>query len=295
VVRAFDATIPQVLVRSEKVPLKNKVLDVPRLLRATNVVELNGEVSSRLQHLPNGNYVYSIDTEKRLVLVPRALNHGSVNLDAPDATFVGSHEGIVKFLRSIYQTEPQFLPAGEITVRNGRVMMVSNGAGTYRGGSDHLAYAVGQLESHGLAIDARTERRDFSLKKYPDPHGLAPGQARAEIEATRDPGFASLQKTFRSVMKKIDEHFPGQFDFVVAAMAVKDRERQGRLLHAASLISSWQSPQEGEAFVIRSAVRALGQQSIGRASEAQLGQAGEAEVRALLKEVETFVDSRPAR
>jgi hypothetical protein len=289
----LQQALPTVLVRSETIPLEKKVLDVGRLLRATNVVELNGNVSHRLVHLSNGNYVYAIDSEKHLVLMPRALDPGPVDLNAPETSFIGSHEGITRFLRAVYRTEPQFLAAGEITVRNGRVMMVSNGAGSYRGQTEHLNYAVHELKEHGLAINKRTEQRDFSVKKYSDPHGLAPGQSMAEVEASRDPGFSSLQRAVRAVMKKVDERFPGQTDFVRAAISVQDREAQGQLLEAAGVISSWDSPAESEAFVIRSAIQTFGRRDAPKARSEDVRAVGEAHLRGLLKSLEDFVDQQP--
>ncbi len=229
---------PPVLLRSEVVPLRFKVLDSSRLSQVAKVIDLNGQVDPRLKNLPAGNYVYAIDSKRRLVILPRAIDPGPVDINSLSATFIGSHEGIVQMLKAVDGKGPKLIAAGEITIRDDRVRMVSNGAGSYRGFTDHLNYAATEFKAHGLAINERTELRDHSVKPFADPHGLADGQARAVIEAARDPGFAVLQSAFRVILKRVDEKFPGQMDFIRAAIAVKETSRQERLLQAAGMVSS---------------------------------------------------------
>ena len=95
-------------------------------------------------------------------------------------------------------------------------------------------------------------------RHIPDPHKLAQGQALADIEASRDPGYPALQKTFTRVMAKVAAKFPGEMDANIAVMEMADKEKQGFTMQALMLFSKWLKPEEGEAFIIRDSLETVG-------------------------------------
>ncbi len=254
---------PTQLIRSEQVPLLNKVLDVDRLRRAVKIVDIGSK--SKIGELQDGTYLYVIDSNRRLAIMDRLVDPGAQNLADPAAQFLGSHEGLVTHLKSTFKEEPSLYAAGEVVVRNGRVLMFSNGAGTYRGTQEHLDYAIREMRNAGVDIDSRTELRNYAKKKYSDPHGTANSQARLALETKRDPTLMSLVLEARSVMRKLDDRFPQPEDIVRAAIAIRDPEKQGEVLQAVGLFAQWQTPQESEFYVIQNASRSMGTEKLRKA------------------------------
>lgn len=260
---ARDINRPTQLARSEQVPLLNKVLDVERLRRHVKVVDIGS--NSKIGDLQDGTYLYVIDGNRRLAIMDRLVDPGAQNLADPAAQFLGSHEGLVTHLKAAFKEEPTLYAAGEVVVRNGRVLMFSNGAGTYRGTQEHLDYAIREMRNAGVEIDSRTELRNYAKKKYSDPHGTANSQARVALETKRDPTLMSLVLEARSVMRKLDDRFPKPEDIVHAAIAIRDPEKQGEVLQAVGLFAQWQTPQESEFYVIQNANRSMGTEKLRKA------------------------------
>lgn len=241
---------PPVL-RYTKQLLEGKILDRKVLAENAKILDLE-KPSNELSDLPEQIYTYAIDQKDRLVVIPRTIDPGDVELAKPDSKVLASHIGIKRMLATPLDSRIRFVAAGEIVVRNGRVFAVSNGAGSFKGGTENLEYALHHLKKFGLKVDERTELRDFAKKKYPSPHGpekkQVAFQARIALEASRDPEFLSVLKEVRRVMI-IMERFPDVGTFVQPAMKhVGSSPDASSLSRGITLWGKWRMAHENEVW-----------------------------------------------
>ncbi len=261
---------PPVLKQAEKFRLSGKLFDVEKLGRAVTVIDVSPGSPAKLPELKEVTYLYVIDKNDRMVLVERFLDPGpSVEITAR-TKILGSHEGLRRFLLSQSSDEVLLVAAGEVVIRNGRVYAVSNGAGTYPGGTDNLNYAIGKLKNAGLKMDERTQVLDHSVNAYPDPHDL---RGQPTIDAIRalntDSKFAALVEQTRRTMKTVDGKFPDSDEFYMSAIkSTEDSEKRNEFYHAATILRHWQNPAENDVWAVHSLYKSIGEEGVRRALRA---------------------------
>src|SRR5206468_2732682 len=111
-----------------------KVMDLQRLSNST--IFLNSGVASyrkSLGNLKDGTYIYVFERSGKGAVLNRTMDPGpGIPLDSAKSQYIGSHAGLAKLFGYMFRHEPEVVAAGEIIVRNGRVMAINNASGTYR-------------------------------------------------------------------------------------------------------------------------------------------------------------------
>ena len=158
--------------------------------------------SNELSTIPDGTYVYLIDSNSRVIYSPQTPLLGAASAE-------GQHLASHRSLAAKYETQLgkalAVRAAGEFHVTNGHVSEVNNRSKTYPGGSVNLDYAVKELEGSGLRVEDRTAKRDYSLgDKTKDRH----------LESERLSMLTALYgntveyKYLNDVYKKLSERYP---------------------------------------------------------------------------------------
>lgn len=229
--------------------IKGKVMDVSRLRTSLRLMkESDKSTANSLSKLEDGIYIYGIDKKGNVGLIPRNLDPGG-SIDE-SSTFIGSHLGLRSAMKDAMGGEIEFVSAGEVVIRNGRTMAVTNGAGSFKNGTEHLEFGVEQLKQRGLKVDGRTEIRDFSNKKnfYEDPHDAVSEQIPREIKVARDPVLRDLHTETSGLVAKVDAKGVATGDqFFERALGLEGVDSTAAY-HAASLYRRWQNPAEGTAY-----------------------------------------------
>lgn len=261
---------PPVLKQAEKFRLSGKLFDVQKLGRVVTVIDVQPGSAATIPDLKETTYLYVIDKNNKMALIERFLDPDPKVQMTARTKILGSHEGLKRFMQSQSTEGVELVAAGEIVIRNGRVYAVSNGAGTYPGGTDNLNYAIGKLKSAGLKMDERTQVLDHSVHSYPDPHDL---RGQPTINAIRalntDPKFAALVEQTRRTMKNIDGKFPDSDEFYLSAFkSTEDSDKRTEFYHAATILRHWQNPSENDVWAVHSLYNSIGEEGVRRALRA---------------------------
>ncbi|MDZ4084823.1 MAG: hypothetical protein U1E10_17910 [Bdellovibrionales bacterium] len=229
--------------------IRGKVMDVSRLRTSLKLLKANDKsAADSLSKLEDGIYIYGIDRKGNVGMIPRNLDPGG-SIDET-STFIGSHLGLRAAMKDAVGGEVDFVSAGEVIVRNGRTMAVTNGAGSFKNGTEHLEFGVEQLKQRGLKVDGRTEIRDFSNKNnfYEDPHDAVSDQIPREIKVARDPVLRDLHKETSGLVARVDAQGVATGDeFFERALGLEGIDSTAAY-HAASVYRRWQNPAEGTAY-----------------------------------------------
>lgn len=262
------APVPSVIERWVDVPLVEKVIELERLKSAVTIISPSSPPSGALRKLEPGTYVYVIDKQGRIAIASRAIDPGPDAIETAGATFLGSHEGLVRMLENptaspgAIAARVEVVSAGEIVIRDGRVMAVSNGSGTYRGSGEHLRYGVGRLHAAGVDIDGRTQFLDYSTGQIPTPHATVPAQVREELKLLRDPKFKNLVQDFRNSITALDRRYPVQSDLARSFMQAPTPENRNLYFRAAMFVAQWQQPLESEVVALHRAIERFGEADV---------------------------------
>jgi hypothetical protein len=256
------SVLPPVISKHELVPLAHKVTDVSRLKKATRILNIHdARDRTKLSALPNGTYVYVMDATGHLAIANRVMDPGVAAMRDPSATFLGSHTGLAALLESELKASLRFVAAGEVVVRSGQVKVISNGSGTYRGGSSNLTYAAEQMQSLGLGVDAKTELRDYSANKYADPHGTIEAQVRDALKLEHDPHLKQIWERTRRVMGELDRNLEDSTAIRKVIMnPATSRTDQALLFKGVQFFANWRQPQEEEGYVVHHYLEAMGEE-----------------------------------
>lgn len=258
---------PSVIKKSERFVLEGKILDVKILGDAAE------KTKALLPDLPDGTYTYVVDTNRELAVIPRSLDPGIQAFPDPltsRGNFLGSHEGLVRYLEAKANAtaegpfiKTELLSAGELVVRNKRVIAVTNGAGTFHNDLSHLEFGAAELKAAGLPISARTEYLDYSTGILMDPHVKAVTQIRTEIAALRNPKFVVLLSDMRKLMLSIDRGFPNKAEFSTDVIAAaKDTSESSLRFKGVMFLAKWEAPLESEIQSLYSALQSSGEEKI---------------------------------
>jgi hypothetical protein len=259
-------TLPTPLVKQEKFRLSGKLFDMQKLKKATTIIDVRIGSAAKLPKLDEKTYLYVIDKNQNLALIERFLDPGADVKITNRTKFLGSHEGLKRLLQTKSSEQVELISAGEIVIRNGRVFSVSNGAGTYKGTTVHLDYGIEKLKQAGLAINDRTEVRDFSKSVFADPHDFDGKGTIEALRALRDPKFASVLQETRRVMKSIDGKFPDDEEFFASAIKTTDDDAVKRDIYEASrLLRYWQNASYAEAWAVYQCYSRSGDEQARRA------------------------------
>ncbi len=111
---------------------------------------------NQLNALPDGNYVFLIDRENRIIW-----SHRTPNREAnPDGLHLATHRALANFYRNIGGTEGEFVGAGECLMLNGKpgspVSILNDKANTFHGNQENLDYSVAILKRAGLPVTEPT-------------------------------------------------------------------------------------------------------------------------------------------
>lgn len=271
----LDLSIPRppALKKSNSVPLKNKVTQIDHLRENVTLLDLGGSKNtSALSGLGDGTYTYVIDSENHLAFMNRTINPGRNIKITEDTPILGSHEGLALFLKDHFKAEPVLLASGEIHVRNGRVLSVSNGSGTYRGDIGNLLYALQELSRAGLKIDGRTFRRDYATGKFVDPHGIVGDpfgsvamQARLDLKFQNDPHLRQILERTRRVFMEFDRRHPSDAEVRRFFLNREESpENRNLLFTGAMFYSQWSSPHDTEGYLLDSLLGHVGEEDFNR-------------------------------
>lgn len=238
---------PSTINETTGTPILRKVLDVSRLKPSLKLLKASkNPTADSLSHLDDGIYIYGIDKKGNTGIIPRNLDPGGPIDES--STFIGSHIGLRTVMKDALGEDVEFVSAGEVIVRNGRTMAVTNGAGSFKNGSEHLEFGVEQLKQRGLKIDGRTEIRDFSKNLYEDPHDAVAIQIPIEIKVFRDPALRDLHSQTASLVTRVDAQGIATGDELFEkALGIQGVDSTAAY-HAFSIYRRWQNPAEGTAY-----------------------------------------------
>ncbi len=258
VVRAVsNAKVPATIQETVGQAIHGKVMDVARLRTSLKLVKGNDKSAAEaFSRLDDGIYIYGVDKNGNAGLIPRNLDPGGSI--GENSTFIGSHLGLRVAMKDALGQEINFVSAGEVIVRNGRTMAVTNGAGSFKNGTEHLEFGVQQLRQRGLKIDGRTEIRDYSKNVYEDPHDIVSTQVPLEIKVQRDPALRSLHQETSGLVAKVDAKGVSTGDELFEKALELDGVDSTAAYHAASLYRRWQNPAEGTAYSLEGIYRHIG-------------------------------------
>ncbi|MFL5815766.1 MAG: hypothetical protein ACJ763_19515 [Bdellovibrionia bacterium] len=261
-----QSKLPPIIEKHELVPLAHKVTDVSRLKKATRILNIHdAKDRTKLSGLADGTYVYVMDTNGHLAISNRVMDPGAAAMRNPDGTFLGSHAGLAALLESEFKAPPQFVAAGEVVVRSGQVKVVSNGSGTYRGAQSNLTYAAEHMQSMGLAVDVKTELRDYSANKYANPHGSVESQVRDALKLEHDPHLKQIWEYTRKVMGELDRNLTDSKPIRKVIMDPSTSPAdQALLFKGVQFFSNWRQPQEEEGYVVHHYLESMGEEQFLR-------------------------------
>lgn len=198
----------------------------------------------RLSNLKDGFYLYLMDSKNQVAIMERAAVREDGRPYSEDG-YIGTHEGLSRVLG-----KTPVYAAGEFSIRDGEVRMVSNGSGTFRGGVENLAYAYETLRLLGLNVKNETITLDYSTQKIADPHGSVKSQVLDEIKIRSNPDLQALRERTRSVMKRIKFLESRQVINQIKQVAQNDSFYKNEMYQAMQFVGQWRAPLEGEATTI---------------------------------------------
>lgn len=261
---------PSILKPRSDVSLAGKIMDLRQLRKYAVRIEPGAEIP---HGLPDQTYAYVVDAAGNIAMMPRVVDPGIKvlpSVDAIDATFIGSHLGLIRILENSPSAQAiagtgKIVSAGEFVVRNGRVLAVSNGSGTLYPKPAHLEYGLQKLKSAGLRVDERTQILDFSSQELLKLHYSVADQARIEIQALRNPKFVKLLARAREVFRNVDQKFPSSSALINTAMnAAKDAAEQSRSFQAVSFFEQCQEPRESAIVYLKEFADRVGEEKVLR-------------------------------
>lgn len=217
--------------------------------------------AEELAFLADGNYLYCIDSHKRIVYSPRTLRESV----STDAQYLVTHRSLYSFITHTQSAEPDIIAAGEFRIINGRVSQVNNKSGTFKGNQTHLAFAVSFLKTVGLKIEANTDQKDAAEARGNYGHINEMMAAKFEILYRDTPEYREIMAFHKRLAALFpDPKTPGLYDleklldltlgaknsFIskVKSASRLNREVYNRLNHAPYLIKWMQT--EGFGYTV---------------------------------------------
>lgn len=181
----------------------------PSAIRVVGEKEFGGTFFKPPQQLPkklsDGAYVYIIDKQGNLGISIRAPD--LKNFKEP----LVSHRALANRLQKNLGKEPEVVAAGEIEISLGKVSVLNNKSGTYRGDQPHLDFAENILSRHGLKIEPATQRINIpSTKKLAGNHFPELEEAQAKLVIYQDPKKLALFKKLNALKHRLYEHYPAK-------------------------------------------------------------------------------------
>lgn len=257
------SVLPPLISKHAEYEIAHKVLDVNRLKKSAQVMNIhNAADKTRLAGLPDGTYLYVIDKAGHTAIVNRTMDPGAAAMRDPHAAFLGSHLGLASLLEREFKAQPQYVATGEFLIRSGQVKLVSNGSGTFRGETANLTYGAEKLKSLGLAIDSKTQLWDYSVNKYPNPHGEGVvTQVRDALEIMHDPHLKKIWDHTRQVMRQVDPNY--QDSTGIRAMILNPATPAADktlLFQGIQFISGWRQLQDEEGYIVRHYLKSMGEE-----------------------------------
>jgi|GEM_PF-3798871 len=187
----------------------------PSSIRVIGEKESAGEVLSPSQNFPyldDGAYVYVIDRQGRIGFSKRVPDLND------SVTPLVSHRSVFEKMKQDQTPPPEVTAAGEFEIHLGRVSLLNNKSGTFRGDEKNLFVTEALLKRHGLNIEPGTERVDYARQAVPGKHYSELASAEAWVRIHQDPVQRELFESFQTVEREIGLRYPspapGKIDWV---------------------------------------------------------------------------------
>lgn len=233
-----------------KNPVPNAVLDTKRLEKVVHVLEPGAEAD--LGTLENGAYNYILFKDG---------SYGYLNRFIPPQSrrerghYIGTHEGILKWIEKKFGQVPEVIAAGEFTVRDGQVVRLSNGSGTFMGESYRIDLAKDFMSQKGTTFAPDLYREDHTIpeKNRLVPHANAQVQVERDLEFFEDPIRKELLAQTRRLLKPLAKDWKKTeerlTDLYIAHM--KDEKRVHAISAALYFFGRWHTlPNENDATIM---------------------------------------------
>lgn len=197
-------------------PVTKREAEYPNALeRAGRIVPFDEAFQSA--DLADGRYVYLIGMGKDGPVVVWSLEalasaEGNRNLV--------THTALTNQLAVQLGNSAEIVGAGEATIENGRGQMLSNRAGTRRGGPEHLSFAERVLSAKGFPFESATLRKDYSKETYTRRHLQASQRATFALRVEREPELKELKLVLLDINRRLfagggsfcDPNLPGKIN-----------------------------------------------------------------------------------
>lgn len=250
--------VPSLARHVEHATDKAGVLSLARLKSAARVIRPGASSSRTLAKLPNDMYVFVIDRSGATVVLPRRLMP-----TADDPTFLGVHPGAYAVLEDALGYKPDLVGAGEITVRDGWTVLLTNKSGHFRGDQKHLDHSRDVLGSLGLVESPHLQTVDVSKTDVPRTHMAETKQVEGEIASLKVPAFVPTLAETRAIMRSMR----GRHEAVTEALyaMAKESDDFDTPLTGAYFMSRWlNEPAGSDLYLVQSFIDSRGAEFFGR-------------------------------
>lgn len=163
----------------------------------------------------NENYLYLIDTYGNIWVTPQYLR-----VPYEDPFYMATHRSIYNRMLQVYEGKDQPMPgiiaAGQMGYRYGEASRFDNRSGGFRGGPEHLEFALNLFRPRGHKFHSKLNTLDFSRidKNATGKKPLDPEENHMErkeiLESAHNPVFQSLRDRWKGLMIKLYERFPDE-------------------------------------------------------------------------------------
>ena len=242
-----------------------KVIDPARIEKQAKVFPSTTEVHEQkpLSHLEDGTYVYLMDKSRQTAIVSRRFDDTRLTPEGdPIEQYVGAHDSLYILIEAKNAHVPEVVAAGEIIVRNNKVIVVSNASGTFRGNATHLEFATSELENLGLQVTKETRHIDYSVNPLGDPHDGVAKEVKDELRMLRDPEARRLWQKTRLATARFNKAFPDVDAKKIFRIA--DPNDFDLAVNAIEFMGRWNNAADGETYVIQLFQHDLGMQRFER-------------------------------
>lgn len=188
--------------------LISKASPPPKFLRPAAVEPWPEESPRTGYRMPNGwkpdrlneTYTFLLNDKNEFWITPELLG-------PPDANgkYIGTHRSLLAQMGEGHK----IYAAGEIVVKNGVIVSISNKAGTFQraNNADNLRYAANQLRAQGVDFGGGVVGQDFSKRPRLDPKEEH-GQRRDHLKRITQPKFFAVRSQWEQIMKQLYDRYP---------------------------------------------------------------------------------------
>ncbi|MEC9283727.1 MAG: hypothetical protein VX642_13530 [Bdellovibrionota bacterium] len=188
-----------------------------KLISAGELIHKNNSINS----LADGEYLYVIDSDFRLVISPRFFKNKTKKLN--DAPKFAAHLSLESFLINETQTDTiQIFAAGEFRIFNNQVLFVNNRSGSFRGNQDSLNLAKVILAENGLNIGSTSSILNYEKAKdltnkdlftmFNGGHSTLSLRSIAFNEVSKSESLVEIILKLKPIYKLLSEKYPNDLN-----------------------------------------------------------------------------------